>query len=308
VRRTACTTIAAGLALGGALTACSTRTGAAGPEVTAHPTGTASPLHIVQAAYTETSQAGSLQFAMNSVVTSTGLNQRLTATGVEDFSSKQVEMTMTLPAVGKEDLRIVDGVLYFRLPTAPGSADAGKWIKQSAPADMTSGDGNDAQEMLTLLKNVSSSEVSQQGGETVHGVTTTHYAATLDLTKIASKAEVSDDDSEGVSSMMKQTGMSSMPVDVFIDDQGRIRRMTLSMTMSASSVSPSAASSSPSSSMPSAGGLGSLGMTGTYTMTMDFFNFGIPVHVIAPPADQTIADHGNSNISEGMPTTAATPS
>ena len=70
--------------------------------------------------------------------------------------------------------------------------------------------------------------------------------------------------------------MSSMPVDLYIDAQGRVRRITLSLTMKDTpSATPSPGASSDGLDLP---------MSGTFSMSMDFFNFGVPVHVTAPPA------------------------
>jgi len=44
-------------------------------------------------------------------------------------------------------------------------------------------------------------------------------------------------------------------------------------------------SSSPSAGASSDNGL-DLPMSGTFSMSMDFFNFGVPVHVTAPPASE----------------------
>jgi hypothetical protein len=296
VRRTACSTVAAGLVLGGALTGCGAGSSAAGaPATPARPS--ASPLHIVQAAYTKTVDAGTLQFDMNGTFSSTGMDMKISASGVEDLAHQQADVTMTIPILGKMEARLVGGVVYEKTPAFAGITGpaAGKWVKITEPeasdSDSDSSSSFDANEMLKMLKGLSSTGVAERGQETVRGTSTTQYSATLDLKKLAAAAKTeakasgldSADASLDFESMMKNTGLSNMPVNLFIDAQGRIRRMSMSMTVLKPSASPTATAS------PSIFG-DSMPMDGSFSMTMDFLNFGVPVHVTAPPADQITDD------------------
>lgn len=303
MRRTACITVVAGLVVGGVLTGCGAGSGpsAAGTPV-AHATPTVSPLHIVQAAYTKTVDVGSVQFAMNGTFSSTGMDMRLSATGAEDFSGQQAEVTLTMPVIGEIQMRLIGGTVYVQSATSNGSANAGKWFKVNAPdaGEISSGSGGfDAKEGLTILRTLSTTGVIERGSAEVRGVPTTHYSATLDLTKIAAVDKAvgnagtsGADTDEDLGSMLKGIGMTTAPVDLYLDAQGRLRRMSLSVTAQAPTATPTTGASSSTNDSSLLGMAGA--MNGSFTMSMDFFNFGVPVHVSAPPADQISTDPNRS--------------
>jgi hypothetical protein len=280
VRRVALTSAAAVCLSLTALTGCGSAAGPAGSpgstSASASPKAAASPLQAVQAAYTKTSDERSMQFVLEGKFSSTGMSMAINASGVEDVSTKAADITMTMPIVGKMEMRLVDGVAYAKLDgdgTGGILNTDGKWIKvdDQEMADSLGADSSfDADEMLQLLKGTSSSGVTDKGSATVRGVQTTHYAAQLDIAKLAAIEGDSFEDSD-VQSMMKETGMSSLPIDLYIDAQGRVRRLGMSMTMK------DTPSASPSSSEED-----DFPMSGTFSMTVDFFNFGLPVHITAP--------------------------
>jgi hypothetical protein len=218
---------------------------------------------------------------MDGTMTSEGMNMSLSASGVEDVAAKQADITMTMPMVGTVEVRMVDGVGYIKVGdgTSPLST-GGKWSKlgDDGPASESlsgSETGFDAKETLGLLKNLSADGVTAKGAATVRGVATTHDTARLDLTKIAAQESASGDDPEDLNSIVKSTGLSTMPVDLYLDAQGRLRRFVMALTMKGGSAT-------------AAGD--SLPGDGSFSMTMDFFDFGVPVYVTAPPADQIVAE------------------
>lgn len=272
----------------GALTACGGGSGseAGAAKTSAMPKAPAvSPLQAVQAAYTKTASAGSMQFVMDGKVSATGMDMKLSASGVEDVATKSADMTMTMPFIGQMEMRLVAGVMYAKIgggASAGGINTGGKWMKEDlggATSSLGADSGFDANEILGLLKNTSSSGVADRGSATVRGVQTTHYSAQLDLAKVAAQAGAAGADSSDLQSMIKDSGLSAMPIDLYIDAQGRVRRFDMSMTMK------DTPSPSPSAGAISGNGL-DLPMSGTFSMSMDFFNFGVPVHVSAPPASE----------------------
>ena len=102
-------------------------------------------------------------------------------------------------------------------------------------------------------------QVSEVGKEPVNGVITTHYAALLDVGKITDqlKDEVSGEFADLVERSMDE--ITGATVDVWIDDQGLLRRET-STTSSAS--------------------------LGNFTMTMDFSHYGIRPNIRPPPSSK----------------------
>ena len=97
------------------------------------------------------------------------------------------------------------------------------------------------------------------GQENIDGAPTTHYAATIDLAKAADR--ISDKQTvANVKQMFKASGLSTIPVDVWVDRSGRVRREGIKMT----------------------------GPQFSMDMTIDYTRFGVPVDTTPPPADQTM--------------------
>jgi hypothetical protein len=186
------------------------------------------------------------------------------------------------------ETRTVDGVAYVRLPT--GLPSGKEWVaidaKDSANAGSNTalgiGGGTDPTKILAYLEKVSNG-VDKVGTESVRGVETTHYHANVDLAKAVDREGVPPALHDAISEMAGKIG--TIPVDVYIDGDGLLRREKLSMDFS--------------SFLP-----GSTGSTGesagapTINMTLDLYDFGTPVDVAAPPADQ-VATLGNGGFGGG---------
>jgi hypothetical protein len=117
-----------------------------------------------------------------------------------------------------------------------------------------------------------SDDIEELGKEEVRGVETTHYRATVDLEEAAEQGaeigELSDEMREQLQAeierMKAQTGLDTLPVDVWVDEDDLLRRMKMDLSFAVEGEQ--------------------VGMD----MTMDFFDFGVDVRVARPPADQTI--------------------
>src|SRR5581483_9141244 len=103
---------------------------------------------------------------------------------------------------------------------------------------------------LALLRSSPATAV-MVGHETVRGVATTHLRVTLDLAALATRLR-----SQGYT--VDDPGRATEPADLWVDAQGRLRRMT------------------------SPGRSG--GASGT--ITLELFDYGVHVDVQPPPADQ----------------------
>ncbi len=97
-------------------------------------------------------------------------------------------------------------------------------------------------------------DVEKVGTDTLRGVETTHYRATIDPQKALDKtpADLRDKVQQG----LDQLG-GSIPVDVWIDGDGQTRKITMDIDAK----------------------------TGTVATTMEYYDFGTEVDVSAPPAD-----------------------
>jgi hypothetical protein len=132
--------------------------------------------------------------------------------------------------------------VYMRFPAIASQLPAGKsWVKTNAQdagtgtsfnfsqlQDMSS---NDPRKMLEFLR-AASGGIENVGREELRGVSTTHYRATVDLREY--EKLVPPDKREELRSMMsealEQTGLTELPVDVWLDDNGLVRQVEMSVS------------------------------------------------------------------------------
>ena len=209
---------------------------------------------------------------------------RMTAEGVVDFGTGDSQLTMHMDTPlgsavnGEIEMRSVDGVAYIRLPAGlPGVPDSKPWL--AVDTSKLGGSGGsafgftgeaDPTKALAYLETVSS-DVREVGSETIRGADTTRYRATLDLAKSVDGANVP----QGLRDTMKQFAglFGTIPADVWIDGDGRLRRMSLTLDLGQMFRG-------------IFGETGSKAGNAVITESLDFYDFGTPVHVEAPPADQ----------------------
>jgi hypothetical protein len=224
--------------------------------------------------------AGSARVDMQMTTTADGHEVKMHGFGALDFGHPQkgdLRMTMSVPTVPVplQMHEIVDGlVVYMDVPLLSGSLPSAKpWIKldmgklgRQAGVNLGSimeSSNNDPSQALSYLTGASSN-VQNLGTDTIRGVQTTHYRATVDLQRMVDRAPARDRKAlrKTLATLRQQLGTSTFPVDVWIDSAGRARRISEKM------------------SMPSLGA--------NMSMTEDLYDFGVKVNVTPPPADQTI--------------------
>jgi hypothetical protein len=97
----------------------------------------------------------------------------------------------------------------------------------------------------------------------VRGTPTTRYAVTFDAAKVAARAP------EEVQGFVEEMGLTfPKPADVWIDEQGRLRKIHYAVTMK----------------VPKDMGAPATAMTNE--MTLELYDFGVTVNVTPPPANQ----------------------
>ncbi len=203
------------------------------------------------------------------VVASSGL--RLQSTGAYDYRRGSAVIDLTTTTSGrttKQHLILVSGVAYLDVPGLPTKA---KYIKLdlSALTGRAGGATFDQAAQLNLLRGATTS-LHTVGSEPVRGVPTTHVAGTLDQRKAL--AALSDAKAraalEKLRSVVKTPDL--IPVDAWIDGGGVLRRLKETVSVPAQRV---AGISVPAS---------------TVTTTTEFYDFGVPVNAVAPPASAVI--------------------
>ena len=205
--------------------------------------------------------------------------------GVMDFSGAASSMTMNIFGMGRFEMRQVGEMVYMRTPEGFAAQMPGTrpWIEvdmetirgRQSGADlgqMEMGIAQDPTGELEYLRGVSDS-VERVGIEKVRGTRTTHYRAEIDLKKAAAKEGA--DARETYDEMIEKLGASRIPVQVWLDEQSRIRRYVLDMTapMPENTASPNASREDAKMRM---------------HMVAEYYDFGTPVNVQAPPPDQTM--------------------
>jgi hypothetical protein len=128
--------------------------------------------------------------------------------------------------------------MYMRIPFLKQAEPSLKpWIKidldragQAQGLDFSSflqfGQGGDPTQTLQYLR--AAGKVEKVGGEQVRGIQTTHYKAIVELRKVAEKAPAKDRDalSRSIERLIAITGQKTLPVEIWIDKNGLVRRET----------------------------------------------------------------------------------
>ncbi|HKT01364.1 MAG TPA: hypothetical protein VJT31_17715 [Rugosimonospora sp.] len=254
------TTIAVAALATGAVAGCATTT------TSTHPAAASQQNPLTQLVSDVT---GSLQKAASSTgtVTSVDLSMtgtsggvRITGTGAIAFQPLKADLNVVAGTTGTTTVRIVDSVIYVKLPAAQQSRMMGKtWLKLSAASSSLFGsasrqlqDVNPVDQVKTLLASGSAVAVGQ---ETINGVPTVHYRATTSVDTALKQVDPKLRDL--VKSAYDKAGVKEITTEIWIDAQYRPHRAHV--------------------------------LAGTLTdLTVDYRDFNKPVTVSAPPANDTL--------------------
>jgi hypothetical protein len=237
---------------------------------------------VLQAASANTTAAGSSRVVLDVKVAgdSAAKTVSLTGTGAFDYAKRKGTLDLSVPLSGPDAppakiQSIIDGdVVYQKYPRQlSAQLAAGKpWLKidlallnRVGAGGATSGQPNDPTQALNFLKGVTG-KVDEVGKEKVRDAQTTHYSATLDLEKAATDAGKNKDT---ITNLIEQTGSKTIPADVWIDEDGRLRKMRYELTMKGSSSTTQAGAAAT-----------------KVTTTIELYEFGIAVQATLPPASQ----------------------
>jgi hypothetical protein len=243
-------------------------------------------LDPVASAASKTSEAGSSRVSVQTTMNAAGEKMSFSGEGIfaydEVLGSMTMDMSSLLPGEGDGtmEIRMLGSTMYMRMPEAflgeAGLPEGKRWISFDLgealdAAGMGALDPSELQQdptqMLRLLR-ASSSEVKERGKVEVRGVETTRYTATLDLTKAvnatADDLGLSDQQREELGKAAKQlkqqAGVGKIPMEVFVDADGLLRRMLMKMSLAVE------------------------GERVSMEMLSDYYDFGVEVDVEAPPA------------------------
>ncbi|TDT38111.1 hypothetical protein EV562_105125 [Streptomyces sp. BK208] len=222
----------------------------------------------VRAAYDKTAEAESARMTIDMKLSAKGRTITSDAEGVIDLAEGDSVMTVTAQDKSIEQ-RVVEQVLYQKVPgqKAPGGKS---WIKidlkkVAARQGVSNQQIGDPAQTAAYAKAIIDKNVEKAGTEKIDGVDTTHYKVSVDVSRIP-----------GGDQLAEQLG-PTLPMQVWLDDEGRLRRQQIDMTVKA----PASASAEPDGS----GSPEQLKMT----TVMQYSDFGTEVDAEAPPAGQ-VAD------------------
>ena len=208
-----------------------------------------------------------------------------TAEGRFDTKRQRGEMTMSLDtsslAGGGEAVKqrmIFDGLtFYMSSPMFEQMLPAGKrWLKidldavgKQAGFDvgalMSQSGGQDPTQVLAYLK-AASGDVTRVGTQTVRGVATTHYKATIDFRKVPDSAPADQRAAvrRSIEQLIKLSGASTAPIEVWIGKDGLARRILTTSTT------------------------GTAAQRIKLRQRIDLYDFGTKVDVTIPPASAVL--------------------
>ena len=253
---------------------------AAALAVSATACGVASTIDPVAAAATKTERAGGVAMAMSMTFSVDG--KKVTMSGHGAFDHQQGEMDLDfsdllrqsgVPAgaetTGKEIFLTESGspIIYMELPFVAGQLPGGKtWMRlnlekagRALGVDLSRLMNTSSQnpgQTLDLLQ--SKGDFAKIGKETIDGAETTHYHGSIDLAKAARAIGASP----AVRHLIGLGAPASVPVDVWVDGSGFVRRLQQRYDQAVGST------------------------TLAVEMTLGMSDYGRAVNVSAPPTDQ----------------------
>jgi hypothetical protein len=253
-RRPRAGAIAAGLALVAAAAAAAVLLAGGGG-------GGTHPQSAVLDAADVTARIPGFKFALTETAAVAGQNVNVAIDGALNTQPPNGSMSLTIGPESVTEL-LVAPYAYVQLGTATGwdRIDLGSALSRplanGAPATP------DPQEMLAFLRSVGS--VTTVGSETVGGVVTTHYHALVDVASLANAvpAEAGSAVAKGLAALKQAIVPGSVPLEVWIDAQDRVRQVTITLPLRFAS------------------------QTAQIALTMRLYDYGPQPVVSAPPASQ----------------------
>lgn len=229
--------------------------------------------NIVLASYATTTKAHTARLSETSTTQFPGAKHPFTQTlkGVVDFTNNAGELTSDFAGMKSTNL-FIGGKTYQKLPKDLASLYGAStpWITYSldsiVPGAGQQSGSNPVTSPLQALSALqgATDKTEKLGTETIDGTRTTHYRATIDMTLAVKKAGIFKG---ALSSMAKDLKAKHVPCELWLDDQGRVRRQRTTTTMTVKDMQGKPAPLKS-------------------TETLELTDFGTKVDVTAPPKDQ----------------------
>jgi hypothetical protein len=193
----------------------------------------------------------------------------VTGSGTVDLANNAMQMSMTVrgvPAMAGTSIStvLVDGTTYISYPGISTLLPGKSWISQPTSTSNSSGVGvSNVSDMLRLLA-AKGAVVTKVGVGTIGTTPVTYYDVTLSPSLIDSQVSALGVPSADSAEVQQILGTSGITFRVSVGSDDHLRRFSLNMTVPASSSTPAVQES----------------------VVVDLTNYGTPVSISAPPADQ----------------------
>jgi hypothetical protein len=222
---------------------------------------------LIAAAATKSSRAGSVEADFKI----SGPGVKGSGSGVFNTgSSRSGRLSMKVTVRSMEvpiDTVITGNVLYMRSSVFSqiGLSQSKQWVKvdlgqlaQQHGVDLSSLADASPTPASALSYLRGSGKVREVGKESIDGTETTHYKATVDLEKAAAQSD--PDTRQALRRLIQESGVKSLPIDVWIDGKGYVRKVQYAQRTSGKDVK----------------------------VTMNLHDYGKPVTVNPPPAHAVV--------------------
>lgn len=219
---------------------------------------------LIRAAATQTTGAGSSKFALTGTTAIGGQEVTFAVEGTYDYAQRIGQLSFDVPpaagqpAGGTIEQRIIGNDLYLMLPQQPGVFYK---LLVSDVAGTLLGNSTDPTVALQALAGVS--DVKKVGANQVRGIQATHYQGEYDVVQASAKAEGAA--KAILDSTLGQFALEKVPFDAYLDGEGRLVKFEQRLELPASAQTGGQALSS--------------------TFSIELFDFGTPVTVVAPAAE-----------------------
>jgi hypothetical protein len=219
---------------------------------------------IAQAA-TTTKDVPGAHFVMTGRIVAGGERIESRFTGTIADHGRRLQMRMTMPSellgmkgVDRRDVTfeaIGEGRFFYFRGGPYSELAGGKWVRVRDDAGGINLGQHDPSQMLEYLR--ATSELEEIGGDTIRGVATTQYEARIQLDRVAER--VSPEVARAFRQLTQGAHVKEIPLEVWIDDDGLVRRLTMDWNAIGSS----------------------------YAFEMELFDFG-DVDIDVPDASETV--------------------
>lgn len=203
--------------------------------------------------------ARTFRMAIEGRISGLGQTASFEQTGAYDLERRLGRFTMDLSRVGFGDaveMVVTPTLLYMEVPSSlPVEIPPGKrWMRFEVPRRFNPLTPSDPARYFDLLAGLAS-DVTEKGKATVRGVSTTEYGIVVEIDEVVALAPESQRDSvrEAYSSLGE-----TIPMRVWLGDDGLVYRVRFAVDIP----------------------------TGSVTLSMEMFDYGEPVRIEEPPAEE----------------------